>query len=236
MKILLKCAGYFSILFLIINIFPSYKDNSNKTVKSEYYLDSTFEFVQDIRGENIFVFSIHPQLPSFRFILIGDSEFNWIDEIKIYKGNDSIPIQIINDEDELNSEPPLKGVEYFYSEDYNFDGYKDIAFLKFWGATGNLIYCIWLYDKLNELFKSNNFFKYIYTPTLDYKKKQLTTFNRYGGAYEYQLDTYQFVNDKYTLVKVEKYWVIDEKNRYYPMRDILEMINHKLKLISRDTL
>lgn len=236
MKLLLKGVKYFSILFLIINIFPGFKDDSNKTVKSKYYQDSTFEFVQDIRGENIFVFNIHPHLPSFRFILIGDSEFNWINEIKVYKGNDSIPIQIINDKDELDSDSPLKGEEYFYSEDYNFDGYKDIAFLKFWGATGNLIYCIWLYDKLTGLFKSNNFFKYIYTPTLDYKKKQLTTFERYGGADEYQLDTYQFANDKYRLVKEEKYWVMDKKNRYYRMRDILEMINHKLKLISRDTL
>jgi hypothetical protein len=230
-----------SVLLSINNIIPAYHSNKSFEFKRDFpslkdtaIIDTSI--YQDIRGDNIFVFNIHPHLSSFRFVLVGDPENYWVDEIRIYKGNDSLPFQIINDEDELMSEPPVKGERYFFTGDFNFDGYEDIAFLKFWGATGNRIYCIWLYDKSKNIFESNDFFKNIYSPSLDYKKKQLTTFEKYGGAGEYQYDTYQFSNNKYMLVNEEKYWIKNGKNNYYQMKDVLEMVNDTLKLISRDTL
>ena len=162
--------------------------------------------VQDVRGKNIFHFSINPKLPPFKFILIGDSTSNTIDKIKVYEGNDTIPIQELNIDD---MDQPMKDREYFSEDDFNFDRYKDIMLLKYWGTSVNLIYKVWLFNPQKMRFESNDLLSYITSPEIDYNKKEIILHTT-SGFDEFTDLTYKVIKGKFVLIKeVEQHW--DEK-------------------------
>lgn len=160
-------------------------------------------YVLDVRGENIFHFSINPKLPLFKFILIGDSAQNIIDTIKIYSINKKIPLQTVYIDD---MDSPVKGHDYFLTSDFNFDGNEDIMLLKYWGVTGNLIYKVWLFKPQRIKFESNKFLSNIRSPKLNKNKKELTTYYR-NGFNRFTSSTYKVINGKYEQIKeVSQYW------------------------------
>ncbi len=235
----MKAIKYFDsiLLFLVlINLISCYKNSSNQNAKFRTDLDSSTKkiskVVQDVRGEHIFSFNIIPDSPDFRFVLSGDSEYNVIDQIIIYQPTDLIPIQTIS---VYQGEQPLIDEEYFFAKDFNFDGYKDIALLNFWGSSANRFYTVWIYNKSKNTFEKDDFFGEISSPEPDTTKKQLTTYFKYGVD-EYLINTYQFIESKYELIIEEKYWRKEYKNGYDAMKDSSIVYNDSLKLVTRKIL
>ncbi|RJP69723.1 MAG: hypothetical protein C4539_07365 [Ignavibacteriales bacterium] len=189
--------------------------------------DNYLDYHQDVRGENIFYFSVNHRLPAFKFILIGDSSYNNIIEIIIYKNSDSKPLQNISIEEFI--EPPIKGTEYFTTCDFNFDGYKDIMLLKFCGATGNRIYQAWLFNPSKMQFEFNKFLETIYSPEFDYDKKIFTTIGKSGYG-EYSYSTYKYVKEEFIIINEKnRYW--DEKKRCF-IEEIYKRKNGEMKIES----
>jgi len=235
----MKTIKYFNSIFIflvLINIVSCYKDSSKLDENNRTVLDSSTKnlskIVQDVRGKQVFNFNINPELPDFKFVLIGDSEYNVVDQIIIYQSKDLVPIQTLS---AYQEGAPLKNEEYFFTKDFNFDGYKDIALLNWWGASANRGYTVWLYNKSNNTFKKDDFFDDISSPSLDNAKKQLTTYFNYGID-EYLIKTYQFIEDKYELLIEEKYWRKEYENGHDAMKDSSIVYNDSLKLVSRKIL
>lgn len=87
-----------------------------------------------------------------------------IGDIEVFRGHSTAPLQHLTGCDFSDMESPPKE-HWFYTEDYNFDGYQDVYLMRFWGATGNTIGCIWLYDPKTAHFKYSEEFS-----NLDIKK------------------------------------------------------------------
>ena len=222
------------ILCSIIIISCSESDPHKNIIKELNSSDSTNKSLstklEDETKIDTFYFNIHPNLPDFKFIIkIG--EFSVVEEIQIYSSNDSIPMQIITT-DIINTRSPETG-EYFSAKDFNFDGFKDIALLEFWGVTGNEGYCVWIYNQSKKIFETNDFFISMYSPTINKNKKEITTFNRYGGADEYLYETYSFTNNQFVLRCEVKYWRDWKGDYYIPMKDSSIKYGDSLKLVSR---
>lgn len=235
----MKTMKYFDsilIFLVLINIVSCYKNSSNQNEKVNADLDSSTKklskIVQDLRGEHIFSFNINPDLPEFKFVLRGDSEYNVIDQIIIYQSTDLIPIQAIS---VYQGESPLRDEEYFFAKDFNFDGYKDIALLNYWGSSANRFYTVWIYNKLKNTFEKDDFFEEISSPEPDTTKKQLTTYFKYSDG-EYLISTYQYIGNKYELIIEEKYWRKQYENGYDAMKDSSIVNNDSLKLVIRKIL
>lgn len=225
------------LLFLIFFVGSCKESDGNHQTKSDpvaYPKDSInkiSDILQDVRGENIFVFTIHPKLPDFKFVLIGDSDYNTINGIDVYKLDDSSLVQNIPIEDFIES--PLKNEEYFFTADFNFDGFKDIALNRWWGSAGSG-YTIWLYNSSIKKFKTNSFFDDIDNPTIDSVRKCITTISPYGGwGCEYVVKTYKYALRKFVLIKEKKSWVKYGKKGYDVMEDIKLLQSDTLKLVSR---
>jgi hypothetical protein len=52
----------------------------------------------------------------------------------------------------VDADAPPMGTRYFFALDYDGDGYRDLALLSFWGATGNRGYQIYRYDSTASRF------------------------------------------------------------------------------------
>lgn len=232
----IKYFDYILIFLVLINLVSCYKNSSNQKEKDRTDLGSSTKklskIVQDVRGEHIFSFNINPDLPDFKFVLRGDSEYNVIDQIVIYQSRDLLPVQTIT---AYQDGSPLKDEEYFFALDFNFDGYKDIALLNWWGASANRGYTVWLYNKSKNTFEKDDFFDDISSPSTDSTRKQLTTYFKYGVD-EYLINTYQFIENKYELVIEEKYWRKQYENGYDAMKDSSIVYNDTLKLVTRKIL
>lgn len=223
------------IVFLLPMIIYSClgKDPKRNNEKELARLDSTKNYLPaEIKNEataDTFIFNIHQDMPDFIFILFANESKN-IQEIQIYSSNDSKLIQNIP-QGILLERPP--GYDFFFTKDYNFDGYKDIALLLEHGATGNMSYRVWLYNKSKNIFETNDFFEDIDSPILDERKKQITTYLEYGGFDEYYERTYKLKNNKFILMYEVKHWRDYQGDNYLQMKDSSISYKDTLKLVSR---
>lgn len=222
------------ILFSIIINSCSESDPNKNNIKELTSSGSTNKSLstklEDETKIDTFYFNIHPDLPDFKFIIkIG--EFSVVEEIQIYNSTDTIPTQIITT-DIINQRSPENG-EYFTTQDFNFDGYKDIELLEDYSGTGNISYCVWLYNKSKSIFETDDLFKSIERPILDEKKKRITTYLEYGGFDEKYETTYQLKNGKFILLYELKYWRDYKGDNYLQMKDSSIGYGDTLKLISR---
>ena len=226
------------IVFLFLITINSCLNNDPQKKNDEEHKssDSTNKSLPQLKNEAIadtFIFNIHHDLPDFIFILFANESKN-VQEIRVYSSNDLKLIQNIP-QGILLERPP--GYDFFFTEDYNFDGYKDIALLLEHGATVNMSYRVWLYNRSKNIFETNDFFEEIDRPILDERKKQITTYVEYGGFDEYYERTYKLKNNKFILIYEVKYWrdyIGDiRNNNYLQMKDSSIGFRDTLKLISR---
>lgn len=76
-------------------------------------------------------------------------------------------------------------------DDYNFDGYQDIAFPANYN-THNILYQLWLYNPESGSFEKYDSFSNYYGPTIDAENKQIKTFcqndadSTSSGVYEWR--------------------------------------------------
>lgn len=228
------------LLFIISFVFAIYfakTKDENLTLKNDilekgYSIDNSY--VSEVRGKVEFVKSISSRLPDFRFVIVGDSDVGWVDSLKIFQADDTTLKQVIELDAEFNVSPLPRKQEYFFAEDYNYDGYKDIRILAWWGGSGGESYIVWIYNPKNKLFETDDFYRSLSNAVFDFKKRLLETYDHNGdGDNTYEL--YKFFNNKYNLILEVEDWTDEgaEHDKYF-VRDIKKRIDGKVKLISSE--
>ncbi|MBV6419353.1 MAG: hypothetical protein DAHOPDDO_00569 [Ignavibacteriaceae bacterium] len=233
----LKRNYFYSII--IIFVFPiiiyscldqdSQRINPNEQPHSDSKQRSLPSEIRYEASKDTFIFNIHPYLSDYIFIQSIDT-LKVIREIEIFSSVDSQLIQNISLE--ILSQRP-QGYDFFFTKDFNFDGYKDLVLIEEYSGTGNISYCVWIYNKSKNIFETDDFFRSIDSPILDAKKKQMTTYVEYGGFDEYFNTTYKLNNGKFILLYELKYWRDYKGDSYLQMRDSSIRYGDTLKLISR---
>lgn len=198
---------------------PAQNQNSQKITEGcviTPYNGEKLEFgdvVTDVRGGAICNFNIHSGLPIYNFYLRGNAEYNTIDQIEITKGVES---KILVQKLEAGmGEPPPRSGNFFGAQDMNFDGYKDIRLMSWWGATGNTGYTYWLFDPSKNIFVENTDLSSLSNPTPELQSKTIATHSVGGMAgCIYNNGTYKFdENGKLILIRSEKQdWVEETKS------------------------
>jgi hypothetical protein len=188
---------------------------------------SEFEdVVSDVRGGAICHFNIHSSLPVYNFYLKGNVEYNTFDQIEITKGIES---ELLVQKLEVGmGEPPYRDAKFFVAEDMNFDGYKDIKLMSFWGATGNTGYTYWLFDSSKNLFVENKDLSSLSNPKPDVGTKTIATHSVGGMAgCIYNNGTYKFdESGKLILIHDEKQDWIEASKSF--LKTISELKNSKM--------
>ncbi len=188
------------------------------------------DIVEDVRGENIFEFIIHKNLKPIVFHLFGNQEYNYIERIDIYWKDELTPFQKI---ETPIGEPPYRGSKYFEAIDMNFDGYKDIRLLSWWGATGNTGYDIWTYNPEKNIFERSDDLSNLGNPIIDYAKEEIHTSSRGGHAgMIYRKGVLKFINGELVLVEEESQDYIVEQNHYLKIKR--KLINGNMKVIDKE--
>lgn len=171
------------------------------------------DVVTDVRGVAICRFNIHNGLPIYNFYLRGIAEYNTIDQIEITKGIESK--LLVQKLEAGMGQPPPSGGNFFGAQDINFDGYKDIRLMSWWGATGNTGYTYWLFDPSKNIFVENTDLSSLSNPTPEFQTKTIATHSVGGMAgCIYNNETYKFDGDgKLILIRSEEQdWVEESKS------------------------
>jgi len=186
--------------------------------------------IESKESEEVFEFVIHPQIPPMKFKLIWRSDWHVVERIEIYKSDQSDPIQIL--QSRMDAEP-YQNSNYFQPEDINFDGYKDIKLLIWWGVTGNEGYDFWLFDPNAEKFIFNSQLSKAGNPRPNEKTKELV--NSWVGGMAgkvYGKETYKFIEGKLILIKEEHQdWVQEKKHL---LKTIKEMVNGEMVIVNQE--
>ncbi len=145
---------------------------------------------EDLSQGARFPFKIAPDLPEFTLKVIphlrkpdqyGNPQTT-IEDIQVFRGNSSRPLQSLEGCEWEGMEAPPRDSEWVRMEDMNFDGYKDIYVLTNWGATGNESGCVWLYDPGTGRFDYSKEFSKLATYSLDPTTKTIITQDNGGRA------------------------------------------------------
>jgi len=124
---------------------------------------------------------IHPNLPEFRFNVTQSDENVSID---VFQGNKKI--QILKADGMSVNYTQIAAADFFkngiWLEDFNFDGYKDLAVLVSQGVTGNFYVKVFIYDTAKKNFVHNVDFSNIPSPRLDKTKRIIRGFEKGGAA------------------------------------------------------
>ncbi|UOG62264.1 XAC2610-related protein [Leptospira noguchii] len=164
-----------------------------------------------LRGGVICNFTIHKDLPIYKFHLVGGIDiYNVFDRIEISKRNENILSQTLEIE---RIDPPKEDEEFFVAEDMNFDGYKDIRLILYQGATGNKGYTIWLFDPSKNLFIEKKELSELVSPTFNSKTKTIRAYYNYSSC-EYLNQTYKIAkNGKLIQISKERQeWIEKSKS------------------------
>ena len=110
-------------------------------------------------------------------------------------------------------EPPLKGSDYFRTEDFNFDGYRDLMLQSWCGATGNTGYVIWIFDPATKKFIFNKELSEVSNPDPLPDTQEIATTSVGGMAGRvHNFGRYRWINGKLTMVWEEQQdWLDKEK-------------------------
>jgi len=110
-------------------------------------------------------------------------------------------------------EQPYRGAVYFQIEDVNFDGYKDIKLLNWWGVTGNVNFSFWRFDNNNGKFIYDAELSDLTSPIFNPKTKLITTYETGGMAGMIHTGRkYKYQDNKLLLIEEEnQIWIENEK-------------------------
>jgi hypothetical protein len=163
------------------------------------------------RTPNDYNFRIHHDLPEYSFHVRRDSDSA---PIAIEVATKGVLVQTLEIPDDVDTPPP--GTPQLAIEDVNGDGYADLEFLHWWGATGNRTYFYWLFEKESG--------KFVYEPQLaelpnitpDPSIRQIKTHSDSGAAGDSYTDrVYRFEGKDLVLIREVKQEWSDEKQCFY---------------------
>ena len=179
---------------------------------SEFKKQVLSNIVEDVRGKHNFEFKINQNLNPYIFILHGDKNENFINKIEVYSKGDKLPLQIIKI---IITASPYKNSKYFEAIDMNFDGYKDIRMLDWWGATGNKGYKVWLYNPTDKKFVYNKPLSELSCPSFNNKNKTIEEHSNGGHMGQiYTSRKLKFQGKKLICFESEKQDFVREKNHF----------------------
>jgi hypothetical protein len=189
------------------------------------------DVTEDLRGGAECRFKINPRLPVYNFNLIGNPSSNTIDRILITAENKAIGTLVV---EKYDTESPFRGSDYFDVADINFDGYKDIRLLQWWGATGNINYIWWIFNPLNNKFVKRDDLSDLTNPTLHPVTETITTSGAGGMAGKiYSQSTYKF-DQKGRLLLIRNEFQDWDNSRKCFIRTVKERKNGKMVVKSRE--
>ena len=187
----------------------------------------------DFRGGIVCHYRIGPDLPLFTFHFLGKPD-NTMGQLEVAEEPSTTIIQKIDqftDWGMVSSIPELEG-NLLTLVDANFDGYKDLQILSNCGATGNCSYDFFLYDPVSNQFVHNEFLSNLCSPEFDAKKKQITTHSN-GSAADWENDTYQYEEGRYTMIHQEiSSW---DRQADKVTVNTYELRNGKMELVNSET-
>lgn len=100
------------------------------------------------------------------------------------------------------AEPPDETTGYLTAMDFNFDGYQDLRLMTSWGATGNHVYSVWLYDPVTHRFVYNNALSQLNNIDIDLASHTIQSHGN-SSADSWGGSSYRWENN--TLVLIEAY-------------------------------
>lgn len=168
-------------------------------------------------------FVISPSLANFIVELIFDPN-TYHRTILISKAGESAPYQIIDADvgEQLSYGEDLRAV------DVNFDGYKDLVLLGWFGATGNKGYSFYIFDSLSKTFILNTDLGELESPRFDDSTKLILTHSVGGMAGNiYRNEIYKYENGKLKLIHAV-YQDFDQNTDHF-VRKTKHMRNGQLK-------
>jgi tetratricopeptide (TPR) repeat protein len=175
---------------------------------------------------------IGPNLPLYKFKLLGDPETRTVQRITITDASTNKVIQYLDVENDDEGSQSHPGVDDFSLDDINFDGYKDIGLLVACGGTGNCDSSFWLFNPRTRQFAFSKDFEGLGTLTLDPKKKQINTHSNGGHAGMIHSDsTYEVRNNAPVLIR-EVNQDYDDKKGYY-VEITKELVKGTMKITNR---
>lgn len=178
---------------------------------------------------------INPSLPQYNFNLYtsNDTLFIYYDSL-IIRDDKSKIIQTIyfkniyDDEDDLWTHKTFfQGLDFI---DLNFDGYFDLDLFISAGATGNYNSLYWLFEPDRNLFIYNAQLSNLVSLSVDSSKKIIYSYIQPGDFYEYESETYKYINDNLTLIRKESF--LRAIGKRYHEEKIYVRKQGKLNLIS----
>jgi TonB family protein len=166
---------------------------------------------EDLSCGTTFTAAISPGLPEFTFKMIPNpaapdqygNPQTVASDIEVFRGNSNQPVQHLSGCDFNDMEPPRRGSQWFSTDDYNFDGYKDIYVMTNWGVTGNRNGCVWLYNPTTGLFDYSKEFSDIAIHDVDASTKILSSIGN-SSATDWQQERYVVINNLPVLIWSEK--------------------------------
>lgn len=179
---------------------------------------------------------INLSLPQYEFKLYtsNDTSFIYYDSLVIQDDKNRI-IQTIyfkdiyDEEDELwTSKIFFQGLDFI---DLNFDGYLDLDLFISAGATGNYNSLYWLFEPDSNLFIYNDQLSNLVSLSVDSSQKLIYSYIKPGDAYEYESETYKYINGTLTLIRKESF--LRAIGKKYHEKKIYERKQGKLRLISK---
>lgn len=166
---------------------------------------------------------VNPSLAAFSVELFFDPN-TYQRTIQIYKAGDSVPYQMIDAGigERLHYDEDLRAI------DVNFDGYKDLVHLAWYGVTGNTGYSFYTYDSLSTTFILNTDFDGLGSPQFDDSRKLIYSHSGGGMAGNiYSSETYKYENGKLKLIHAV-YQNFDHKTEHF-IRKTKHLRNGQLK-------
>jgi len=145
--------------------------------------------------------SIHSELPSARFVLLGSREGSLavVERVAVYWEGRPEPCQVVAVGDARTLSVDGSG---FVLEDMNFDGYADFRIQAFVPAGPNTPYLYWLYDPETRRFQGNKDLEEITSPVFYPDAWEIRSENR-SSAIARVLRVYRYVKGKPLLVREE---------------------------------
>jgi hypothetical protein len=173
-----------------------------------------------------YTFRIHPDLPEYSFHVRRD-EGRMPEGIEVSRNNELV--QLLEIVDDVDTPPP--DTDLIAVEDVNFDGYADLKFLHWWGATGNRAYFYWLFDRESGKFVFNPKFTDLFNVAPDPEKKLVHAHVGTGGAGNNFTDQwFQVAGSDLVLMREVKQEWNDEQKCY--LKVIQERAGQEMKTLS----
>lgn len=164
--------------------------------------------------------------------------------LKVFQNGENVSIEVLQNSIKKQT-LSVEGVTLNYSEtsqglfkngiwleDFNFDGYKDIAALVTQGVTGNFTVKVFLYQVQQKRFVYHPGFSSIPSPRLNKRQGLILGFEKGGAAgLIFKRVTYRVVQGQPVLIKRVIQDVLKSNDYQYFKRSISELVNGRMTLV-----